>query len=302
VGGIGPAEVGSVSVTVRVEEPSLPSNYDEQIFTFNVVAPSQLAITSTSPLADGLVGISYSQALLRSGGSAGAQWTIVGGTNHGWLSVDAGSGLLSGTPGAGDLGPVTVTVRVEEPLFPTNFDEVTFALSVYDGVWSESFEGGCPAGWTLGGNWQCGVPTSGPGAAYDGSNCLATNLAGDYSSNQTWTGCVADSPAIDLSGTTAPLLRFRLWLSTEGSSFDGANVKVSTDCSSYSLLTTNKTYNATVNGESAWNGNESGSGWQLVTADLSAYAGQTICLRFAFRSDGSITYPGPYVDAVQIVD
>lgn len=298
----GPSEVGAVSVTVRVEEPTLPSNFDEQIFTFNVVAPSQLAITTTSPLADALVGLSFSQTIGRSGGSTGALWSITGGTNHGWLGIDPSTGALTGTPAPGDLGPVSVTVRVQEPLFPTNFDEVTFALTVYDGVWSESFEGGCPAGWSLSGNWQCGPPTAGPSGTHDGTHCIGTNLAGDYSSNQTWAGCVADSPLIDLVGTTAPLLRFRLWLSTEGSTFDGANVKVSTDCSSYSLLTTDKTYNATVNGESAWNGDESASGWQLVTADLSAYAGQTICLRFAFRSDSSVTYPGPYIDAVQIVD
>jgi len=298
----GPGDLGAVSVTVRVEEPSLPSNFDEQILTFDVVAPSQVVITSTSPLPDALVGIGYGHPLQRSGGSAGAQWSITGGSNHAWLTIDPATGEVTGTPGAGDHGPVTVTVRVEEPLFPTNFDEATFALSVWDGLWTETFEGGCPAGWALGGNWQCGVPTSGPGSAYDGSNCLGTNLSGSYSNNQTWSGCVADSPPIDLTGATAPLLRFRLWLYTESGAYDGANVKVSTDCASYSILTTDKVYNATVNGELAWNGDESASGWQLVTADLSAYVGQTICLRFAFRSDISYTYAGPYVDALQIVE
>ena len=32
--------------------------------------------------------------------------------------------------------------------------------------------------------------------------------------------------------------------------------------------------------------------------DLSAYAGQSIFLRFAFRSDSSDTYPGIYIDDV----
>ncbi len=266
-----------------------------------MVTPTALSITTTSPLVDALVGISFTQTVERSGGSTGAQWSITGGTNHAWLSIDPATGELTGTPAAGEIGPVSVTLRVEEPLFPTNFDEVTFAMTVYDGVWAESFEGGCPAGWSLGGNWQCGTPTAGPATPYDGSNCLGTNLSGDYSNNQTWSACVADSPPIDLTGIVAPLLRFRLWLSTEGSIYDGANVKVSADCTSYTTLATDKVYNATVNGENAWNGNESSSGWQLVTANLSAYAGQTICLRFAFRSDGSTTYPGPYIDAIQIV-
>jgi len=42
------------------------------------------------------------------------------------------------------------------------------------------------------------------------------------------------------------------------------------------------------------------AGWnkvgQLVQADLTAYAGETIQLRFAFESDASGTYPGVYID------
>jgi bacillopeptidase F (M6 metalloprotease family) len=33
-----------------------------------------------------------------------------------------------------------------------------------------------------------------------------------------------------------------------------------------------------------------------VQADLAAYAGQVVTLRFAFRTDTSITYPGVYID------
>src|SRR5687768_17796111 len=42
-------------------------------------------------------------------------------------------------------------------------------------------------------------------------------------------------------------------------------------------------------GESVWNGDQSASGWQLVTADLTPYAGQNILLRFSFRTDRKST-------------
>jgi hypothetical protein len=43
-------------------------------------------------------------------------------------------------------------------------------------------------------------------------------------------------------------------------------------------------------------------GWQNYQADLSAYAGQTIKLRFAFRSDGATVYPGVYLDDLFVAE
>src|SRR5205807_8155512 len=44
----------------------------------------------------------------------------------------------------------------------------------------EGFEGGLGDWSTERGTWQVGVPTSGPRAAYTGTNCAATVLAGNY--------------------------------------------------------------------------------------------------------------------------
>jgi hypothetical protein len=40
--------------------------------------------------------------------------------------------------------------------------------------------------------------------------------------------------------------------------------------------------------------------WTLVTADLGAYAGDEIQLRWSFFSDGSVTYPGTFIDDIII--
>jgi len=55
-------------------------------------------------------------------------------------------------------------------------------------------------------------------------------------------------------------------------------------------------YSLTVSSEQAWGGNQSSAGWQQYSANLSAYVGQQIQLRFAFRSDSIVQYPGVYID------
>ena len=57
-------------------------------------------------------------------------------------------------------------------------------------------------------------------------------------------------------------------------------------------------YNTTFEGQAAWSGGS--SAWAPYSADLSAYAGQHIMLRFAFHSDSSVVYPGVYIDDVLI--
>lgn len=271
---------------VRVEETSGPN------VPVVILNPSLPNVEQGTP---------YSVQLTRTGGTAGATWSIVaGGTNDGWLSLN-GAGLLTGTPTASEVGPVTVTIRLEDS--PTNFTEVTYNFRVTDEIFFEDFEV-CPAGWTYASSWQCGAPTSGPNGAVSGSNVIATNLAGNYTSGLAWATNTATSGNINLAGTAGPELEFQVWFNTEGSTFDGWNVLVSTDNgTTFSLLTTvTPAYPLTVDGQMCWGGDESANGWQTYAADLSAFAGQTIQLRFAMRTDGSVTDPGVYIDDVRLLD
>lgn len=263
-----------------------------------------LVITTGTNLPDALTGAVYSAQLTKGGGTSGSEWSIQGGTNIAWLTIDPATGLLGGTPTAGDAGPVSVTVRVQEPAAPSNFDEVTFTFDVFETLFVQDFEGACPNGWVLTGDWQCGTPTLvGPSGAFSGIHVLATQLASTYNQNQTYAGCYAQSPLLDLTGTTAPSLSFRAYVDTEGSSFDGFNVKVSTDGVNFSPVTgVTPAYNLTVGGEPAWGGHQQALGYQLFVVDLAAYAGQQVNVRFEFRSDGSIVYPGVYIDDVALLD
>jgi hypothetical protein len=262
----------------------------------------QLDISTPSTLPSAMVDSPYLLQMQKSGGSSGSVWSVVPGTNPAWLSLDP-AGILSGTPTIADLGPFSITVRVEEPGLPSNFAEKVLTGDVVQGFFLEAFEGPCPSGWTLGGDWECGAPSGpGPGSAFDGANCLGTQIEGEYNNNQLYATATATSPPIDLTGALNPVLTFRMWVDTEGSTYDGANLKISTDGIAFTqVMNVNPAYPLPdVGGQPAWGGNQAALGWQLVTVDLTAYAGQTITLRYAFQTDGSITFPGVYIDSLFI--
>ncbi|MBK9263630.1 MAG: immune inhibitor A [Polyangiaceae bacterium] len=282
-----------------------PGLYVDEVI---VAEPMQtpMYIMTTSPLEDVYSGMSYSAPITKVGGSSNAVWSIKpGGQNTGWLTIDPMTGELKGIPSKADVGPVLVTVRVEEPMLPSNFAERTFAFSVLGNIYYTSFETMCPGDWTLTGDWECGVPTGlGPGAAYIGTQCLATKIDGNYNNLQTWVGTTATSPEIDLTGSLGPLMSFRMWLDTEGATYDGVNLQVSTDGGmTFSVVqAVSPTYPLVIAGRPAWGGHQFALGWQFVQADLSAYAGQKIRLRFSFQSDSSSVFPGAYIDDIFIDD
>jgi hypothetical protein len=260
-----------------------------------------------APLRAAAVDRPYEVPLMRTGGTSRAVWSIVpGGTNTAWLSIDPATGALGGTPSAAEIGPVSVTVRVEDPWWPENAAEATLALSVIPlpgPAYQTSFEGACPDGWTLTGDWQCGVPTTvGPSSAATGSQCLATQIAGMYRSLQTWTGTTATSPTIALSSDVPAALEFFAWIDTEGGNYDGFQLQVSTDGgASFSVLdAVTPAYGLTIGGRRAWGGHQAALGWQRFEADLSAYQGEAIRVRLAFQSDASGEFPGVYVDDVLV--
>ncbi len=268
-----------------------------------VAEPTQipLYISTPSPLVDAYVGTEYLVTIARTGGSSGSVWSIdPGAVNAAWLSIDATTGVLSGTPSATQTGPVSLTVRVEEPTLPSNFAEQTYTFVVEPDVYYTSWEGPCPDGWTLLGDWQCGVPMNpaGPTAASAGAQCIGTGMITNYSNNDTWVATTATSPMIDLTGVTTPTLTFQMWIDTEGGLYDGANLQVSTDGGlTYSVVTTvMPVYTLNIAGEPAWGGHQGGLGWQLVSANLTAYAGKQVFLRFAFQSDASGTWAGAFID------
>ncbi len=158
----------------------------------------------------------------------------------------------------------------------------------YDYVWFRDFEAD-NGGFTVSGttSWAWGAPTSGPGAAHSGANVWATNLSGNYNNSED--GYIT-SPVINLSAYAGqvPVVQWFQYLQSE-SDFDYASLEVSKD------------------GGTTWTrvyGEVSGSvdlSWAKRNAVLDAtYAVANFRLRFRFRSDSSVTYPGWYVDDVGV--
>jgi len=159
-------------------------------------------------------------------------------------------------------------------------------------------------------DWEWGAPTSGPQQAFSGAKVWATKLGGNYSD---LSDSKLDLPPIDLTNVQNSTLTFWHWYVMEhsdGTYWDGGNVKISVNGGPFEIITPEGGYdgivtspdpvnvllNEPVFGGPATNGNV----WQQEVFDLSAYAGQTIALRFHFGSDGYVTEPGWYIDDVEI--
>jgi len=156
----------------------------------------------------------------------------------------------------------------------------------------ESGDGGFVASAATGSTsvWEYGTPTSGPGDALSGVNVWATVLAGDY-------GVDSNTAYLTMPAQTlpsgAPTLVFEYWQDNESSCvYDFTTVEVD-DGSGFVPAP---------DGDNCAGGLEDTLGiWETASIDLSAYAGQTVTIRFAHTTDGSIAnYPGTYIDDLSI--
>ncbi|MFN0208072.1 MAG: hypothetical protein ACKVS6_17340 [Planctomycetota bacterium] len=114
-----------------------------------------------------------------------------------------------------------------------------FAIGRKTILLTEDFESGAP-GWqhaaTLGSNdWEIGVPQSAGTNVYDpkkalsGFNCAGTDLQTTFGSNGIYNNAAdryLQTPLLDSTGHTGVRVRYRRWLTVEGSQFDQAEVLV----------------------------------------------------------------------------
>jgi subtilisin family serine protease len=161
-------------------------------------------------------------------------------------------------------------------------------------------------GFTVTGDvWEWGAPTSGPGSAHSGEKVWATVLAGNYPASANGK---LETPTITLAASKPyAILSFWHWFATE-SSYDGGNVKISTDDgATWNIITPLTGYNGTAStanvgipGEPCFIGTTTGNYWHQEAFDVSAYAGNQVKFRFHFGSDPSVQYAGWYVDDVML--
>jgi hypothetical protein len=155
------------------------------------------------------------------------------------------------------------------------------------------------------GGWEWGVPTytSGP-TAHSGTKVWGTALASNYANSACFR--LTLSPGLAVRSATARV-EFWRWYWTE-SDDDGCNFFVSVDNGATwdVVRPTEGGYPGGTNTQPcnpslpAWTG--SAMSWTHVTLPIGQFAGQVPQFRFVFGSDASWTYPGFYLDDMEIWD
>ena len=266
----------SGSVTIEGEDEESPTFTHEPVDESYKGMDLPISITATDNVSITSVALSYEK-------------------NDGtWAQIAAertNGNFLSGTyvatlPGA-DLTGDAVSYKFIITDFGGNIVETpVYTVALLNGIsvgYFEDFES-TPVGWTTFGtsDWQWGVPTVGPGAAYSGEKVYATNLSGTYGARANMS---LQMPPIDLPEGSS-YLQFKQWHNLERN-YDFGHVFISTDGENYTQLARfNDLSNAWINGE----------------IDLSAYAGQRVYIQFNLTSDGSVQRPGWFIDDVALSD
>ena len=211
-----------------------------------------------------------------------------------------------------DVVVETYDVFCSFPNYPTEVEEdvdvlegatvlVDFTLEGY-AYWCdfENNDGGLNSDNAQG--WQWGIPGNGPEVAHSGSNLWGTVISDDYPSGSNFS---LITPMPFMVDSPLSMLEFWHWYDTE-SSFDGGNVKISTDGgTNWTVIEPLTDYPGVantsnpLNGEPIFCGHDQGF-WEFVQFDLSGYIGQSVMFRWHFGSDGSIQYPGWFIDDVSI--
>lgn len=138
--------------------------------------------------------------------------------------------------------------------------------------------------WTVtGAVWDSGQPSSGPGTAFEGDTCAATNLSGNYPADSE-TRLVSpffQAPSVEDS----PRLRFWHWFNL--GSGEVISIEVRELGGSWREI-------------ESYSGGGSGA-WSLRTISLSDVAGQWAQVAFRLRTDGWSESDGWYIDEAQIL-
>jgi hypothetical protein len=153
------------------------------------------------------------------------------------------------------------------------------------------------------GDWQWGIPQSGPGEAHSDSNLWATSLDSSYADRS---NSILNSPKLYFPNSSRATLQFWHWHKCQDR--DGGNLKISVNGNNWQIIDPEDGYpqgwvpldNFGIPGERCYTGNH--SLWEKATFNLSPYVGKgdTAIIRWQFGSDGSDTESGWYIDDVRV--
>ena len=121
-----PTASGSFDFTVGVTDAGSPARSDAQALSVTVALPPPPTITTTA-LPAGTVGVAYSQSLQATGGTPPYAWSLDTGALPAGLSLNASTGVVSGTPTTGGTSSFTAKVTDAFPQSDTQLLSITVA-------------------------------------------------------------------------------------------------------------------------------------------------------------------------------
>ena len=155
-------------------------------------------------------------------------------------------------------------------------DDITIETGAFVFNNPEDWESGYDDWYVDYGTWEVGSPSSGPGSAHQGTNCVATNLDGNYHNYVDSTRLISP-PFTVPSASENPRLRFWHWYYFTVNDNDYGKVQIKVD--------------GNQNWEDLPDGfyqDRSGYIWTRPLIDLSAYAGLSVQISFYFHSDDAL--------------
>ena len=180
-----------------------------------------------------------------------------------------------------------------------------FVLTSHGGEIVFDFEAD-DGGFTGQGDWEWGIPTSGPRAALSGNRVWATDLNGYYTNGPLLSSL--HLPEIDLKDFAVATLQFWHWYDAKPPG-DGGNVKISVDGGlNWQIIKPLFGYNDRIDtmaahdmkGEEVFTGKS--AGWIKACFDLSTFLNNTVHIKFDFGSDSAETGSGWYIDSLVVLE
>ena len=123
-----PTVAGTSSFTVQVTDSSAPALTATQTFSLVIASNTSTLTISTTSLADGQVGGSYSATATATGGTTPYTWSLASGTLPAGLTLGGSTGTISGSPTAS--GTSSFTLKVTDSSSPAQTASQAYSIVI----------------------------------------------------------------------------------------------------------------------------------------------------------------------------